>query len=99
MSKTQTRVYTAQFYLYKAPKQAKLSNGDLRTGITLGEPVVNREGVRRNLLGCENVLHTALVGSHVGVGIYIFHSPLKISSLYILNICLFYINKKVILKI
>lgn len=39
---------------------------------------------------------TALVGSHAGIYIfkYLFHFPLKISSLYILNICLFYINKK-----
>lgn len=34
MSKTQTRLYTAQFYLYKDPKQPKLSNGDLRRGVT-----------------------------------------------------------------
>lgn len=42
-------MHTAQFHLYKASKQAKLNDGDIRTGVTLGEPVINWEGVRGNL--------------------------------------------------
>lgn len=45
LNKSQTRVHTAQFYLYKAPKQARLSGGNLRIGVTSGEPVINWEGV------------------------------------------------------